>query len=55
MAPHLLWCPADGLGKCGRSLTLRLLEMALGEQATTHARWGQYLQLAGEAGGLQHL
>lgn len=29
--------------------------MALGEQATTHARWGQYLQLAGEAGGLQHL
>lgn len=47
MAPHLLWCPADGLGKCGRSLTLRSLEMALGEQVTTHPRWGQSLQLRG--------
>lgn len=44
MAPYLLRCPADGLGKYGCKLTLGSLEMALGEQVTpSHLRWVQYL------------
>jgi hypothetical protein len=38
VAPHLLWCPADGLGKYGCNLTLRSLKMALGEQVASHPR-----------------